>query len=463
MKTEVIDISPTRKELRIEIDAERIRAELDRVSSEFARYATVPGFRRGRAPQAIVRQRFKKEIRGEVLGELIPRALGEALQQQPFSVIGEPQLRFENAESLEQLGAEPLAIHAAIEVLPEIALGQYKGLELARRTRPVKEEEIDEVIASMREASSSLVPVEDRGAQAGDIVTVNFRGRFVNEPEAEEIKVDEVDVQIGDEETLPEFTENLMGVRPDEERTFKVKYPENFKASGLAGKEVEYTAQIIAVRRKEMPELDDEWARSMGEGVNTLEELRERIRERLASYARDEAERRLRDEAMQKLLATHQFEAPKTLVQQEMRQLFEATIRRMIELGLDPRNPEIKWDEIRATLEKQAEENVRAELLLERIAEAEGIAISDEEIEEEIKRLAQAAGEPVERVRAALTKSEAQPSIASGLRQRKAMNLIIENAIVRDEEWREDGKADSPEPSPSEAQTADQTSNSTTD
>lgn len=436
MKTEVIDISPTRKELRIEIEAERIRAEVDRVSNELARHAAVPGFRPGRAPQAMIRQRYKKEIRGEVLGELIPQALSEALQQHPFDIIGEPQLRFADADSLERLGSEPLTIHAAIEVLPTIELGQYRGLELVRRTRPVTAEEVEEVIAQMRESSAVLVPVEDRGAQVGDTVTVNLRGRFVDDPQAEEINIDEVDVVLGEEGVLAAFNENLAGVRPDEERTFTVEYPPDYKAQGLAGKRVEYTAHVIAVRRKELPTLDDEWAKSTGEGVSSLDELRQQTRQRLESYARDEAERRLRDEAIEKLLAAHRFEVPATLVQQEARRLLERSVQRLMEMGIDPRSEEIRWDEVAAATHQRAEENVRAELLLERIAEQEGITVGDEEIEAEIERFARAIREPVERVRAALTKQEAQHSIASGLRQQKALTLVIENANIRDEEWR---------------------------
>ncbi|MER3428065.1 MAG: trigger factor [Pyrinomonas sp.] len=442
MKTEVIDISPTRKELRIEIEAERIRAEVDRVSNALARHAAVPGFRPGRAPQAMVRQRYKKEIRGEVLGELIPQALSEALQQHPFDVIGEPQLRFADVESLERLGSEPLTIHAAIEVLPRVELGQYRGIELVRRIRPVTDEEIEEVLAQMRESSAVLVPVEDRGAQTGDTVTVNLRGRFVDDPQAEEIKIDEVDVVLGEEGVLSAFNENLQGVHPEEAKSFTVEYPPDYKAQGLAGKRVEYTAQVIAVRRKELPEMDDEWAKSMGEGISSLDELRQQIRQRLEGYARQEAERRLRDEAIKKLLDAHQFEVPATLVQREARRLLETSVQRLMQMGIDPRNEEIRWDEVAAATQQRAEENVRAELLLERIAEQEEINVSDEEIEAEIERFARAIQESPERVRAALTKEEAQHSIASGLRQQKALTLVIENAKIRDEEWRPEARAE---------------------
>ena len=159
-----------------------------------------------------------------------------------------------------------------------------------RRVRPVTDADVDAVLEGLREQSAALQPVEDRPAQSGDIVTVNFNGKFVNEPEAEEINVEEVDVELGGENVQPEFTENLLGVQADEEKAFTVKYPEDFTAKGLASKEVLYTATVTAVRIKTLPELDDEWAKSLGEEFETLDMLREKVRENLTERARLESD-----------------------------------------------------------------------------------------------------------------------------------------------------------------------------
>jgi trigger factor len=235
MKTELIDHSATRKEIRIEIDAEEVRKQLDQVTQRYMKQATVPGFRPGRAPQAIVRQRFKEEIRSEVLREIVPQALDQAITEENLDVIGEPDVQLADEAGLEKFGDVPLAVNAKLEVFPEIELGEYKNLEVARRVRPVTDEDLDTMVESLRESAAALVPVEDRGAEEGDTVTVNFRGRYVNEPEAEEIKADEVDVVLGGEGVLAEFNENLAGVRPDDERTFTISYPEDFTSKGLAG------------------------------------------------------------------------------------------------------------------------------------------------------------------------------------------------------------------------------------
>jgi trigger factor len=438
MKTEIKDVSPTRKEFHIEIAADDVRAEYDRVSDRYSQLASVPGFRKGHAPRAVVRTRYKNEIRGEVLQKIVPEAVNRALTESGLNVIGEPDVHLEN-EGLEHFGDEPVSLHAHVEVLPEVEIGEYKGIEAVRRTRPVTDEMVEGMIADLRESSASLQPVEDRPAGLGDTVTVNFVGRYIDQPEDEEIKVDEVEVELGGEGVVAEFNDNLMGMRPDDVKTFRVKYPEDFTAEGLAGKEIEYTATVTAVRRKEVPELDDEWARSLGEEeIDSVERLRERVRENLEMRAQFEAEHRLRDEVLGKLIAAHQFEVPESLIEYQANQLLQSTVRDMMQRGMDPRNEQLNWEGLRGMMRGRAGEDLRGSLLLERIADDEQIEVTDEEIEEEIQRLANHSRQSVEQVRAALTKQGGERSIADRLRNRKALDLVVENARITDEEWRDE-------------------------
>src|SRR5499427_7014672 len=199
MKTELKELSPTRKQIDIEIEPEVVRAAYDRISDRYAKAATVPGFRPGHAPRGVVRTRFKDQIRTDLLRELVPDAVQRAIGEHKLEALGEPELNLENDEGLSHLGEKPISFNVNVDVLPEITLGEYKGLEASRRTRPVKEEDVDRVIESLRENSAALEPVEDRGAAIGDTVTANFNGRFVNEPEAEPISVEDVDVILGGE------------------------------------------------------------------------------------------------------------------------------------------------------------------------------------------------------------------------------------------------------------------------
>ena len=197
MKTELREISSTRKQIDVVIEADAVRAVYDRISDNYAKAATVPGFRPGHAPRAVVRSRFKDQIRTEVLRELLPNAVQSAITEHKLEALGEPELNLENSEGLDQLGQKPISFNVNIDVLPEIKLSNYKGLAATRQTRQVKDEDVEAVIQQLRENSASLQPVEDRGAAAGDTVTANFHGKFVSDPSAEPINVEDVDVVLG--------------------------------------------------------------------------------------------------------------------------------------------------------------------------------------------------------------------------------------------------------------------------
>jgi trigger factor len=438
MKTEVVEVSPTRREIKIEIEAADVSAEFERVTQEYARAVTVPGFRKGNAPAAVVRTRYKKDIQGDVLKRLVPEAVEQAINESGLQVIGQPDVHLDN-ENLDKLGQESISLHAHVEVMPELALGEYKGLEAARRTRPVPEEDVERVVSNLLEASASLQPVEDRASEEGDTVTVDIQGRYVEPPEEEDINAEDVDIVLGGEGVLPAFTEHLTGVRADEVKTFTVVYPEDFNAKGLAGKTIEYTATVSAVRRKEVPAADDDWAKSLGEEeVETVEQLRARVRENLQKSAEHESEHRLRDEVLSRLIEQHRFEVPETIVSYQANQILQSMVRDMIQRGMDPRAQEINWEAMRDLVRDRAGDDVRGSMLLERVAEAENIEVSQEEIDAEIESMAEGSRQPVEQVRAALTKQGGERSIADRLRNRKALDFLVQHANVRDEEWREE-------------------------
>jgi len=443
MKTEFVDISPTRKEIKIEIDPATVRQTYDRISDRYAKQASVPGFRPGHAPRAVVRTRFKNEIRGQALQELVPDAVNEAINKHELNALGEPDVQLDNTEALEKFGEEPLLVNVKVEVLPKVELQDYKGIEAVRKTRPVTDANVDEMLEALRETSGAMQPVEDRGAALGDTVTINVEGKFLGDkidgPEEENIKADDVEVTLGGKGVQQEFTDNLTGAKPDDEKTFVVDYPEDFSSKGLAGKKVEYAARVTALRVKELPEVDDEWARSLGEEFDSVATLRTKIRENMENQARQEADHRLRADLMQKVVEGHPFEVPQSLIDHQTSYRLESVVRDMISRGVDPRNQNVNWDGAREELKVQAEEDVRGSLLLERIAEEEKIEVSNEEIEAEIQAIASSSKQPVEQVRSVLTKEGGERSIANRLRNRKALDLLVENAKVTDEEWREEG------------------------
>lgn len=438
MKTEFVDVSPTRKEIKIEIDPAAIKQTYDQVSDRYAKQASVPGFRPGHAPRAVVRNRFKSEIRAEVLQQLIPDAVNQAIDKHELNAIKEPDVELDNTVGLEKFGEEPISVKVNVEVLPKVEVQNYKGLEVARRVRPITDASVDEMFDAFRETSAAMQPVEDRASAIGDTVTANLVGKFLDNPDQEDLKADDVEVELGGRGVQAEFTENLTGVRADDEKTFIVSYPDDFKSEELAGKRIEYTATITAVRVKELPEIDDEWAKSLGEEFDSVATLRAKIREDLEKRAAQESDHRVRAALMAKLLEQHQFEVPQSLIDQQTSRRLESVVRDMIGRGVDPRNQQLNWEAAREELKAQAEADVRSTLLLERIADEERIEVSNEDIEAEIEAIALSSQQPIEQVRGVLTKDGGERSIAHRLRNRKALDLLVENAKVAEEEWSEE-------------------------
>ena len=385
MKTEFVDVSPTRKEIKIEIDQATIRQAYDRISDNYAKQAKVPGFRPGHAPRAVVRSRFKNEIRAQALQELLPEAVSDAIAKHELHTLGEPDVQLDDSEALNKFGEEPLSVKVNVEVLPKVELQSYKGIEVDRKTRPVTEEKVTEMIDALRETSAAMQPVEDRGAELNDTVTANVEGKFLDEPEAENIKQDDVEVTLGAPKVQQEFTDNLIGVKADDERVFVVSYPEDYNPKTLAGKKVEYTVKVTAVRVKELPDLDDEWARSLGEELDSVAALRNKVRENMENQAQQEADHRLRTDLMQKLLETHQFEVPQSLVERQANYRLESLVRDLMNRGVDPRNQEVNWEGAREEMKTQAEADVRGSLLLESIADEEKIEVSPEAVQRAVE------------------------------------------------------------------------------
>jgi len=442
MKTEVADVSPTRKEIKIEIDTATVRQTYDRVSDRYAKQASVPGFRPGHVPRAVVRNRFKTEIRAQALQELVPVAVDEAIREHAPNAIGEPDVQLDNAEALEKFGEEPLAVKVHVEVLPKVELQNYKGIEIVRHTRPVTDQNVAEMLEALRETSAAMQPVEDRASALGDTVTINIEGRFIDLPDEENIKQDEIEVTLGGKGVQQEFTDNLIGVKSEDEKTFLVDYAPDYRSQGLAGKKVEYTAKVTAVRVKELPEVDDEWARSLGEEFDSVATLRAKIRENMENQATQEADHRLRADLIQKLVEDHQFEVPQSLVEHQTSYRLESVVRDMIGRGVDPRNQNVNWEGAREELKAQAEQDVRGSLLLDQIALEEKLDASQDEIEAEIETLARNSQQSIEQVRSVLTKEGGERSIANRLRNRKALDLLVENAKVTEAEWSEERMKD---------------------
>jgi trigger factor len=433
LAVDVADISQSKKDLKIEVDAAEVKAEMEKAYDALARNAKVPGFRPGHVPRGVVKQRFSKEVEEDVVGRLIEHSLQHAIVDHRLRIVGHPHVGEVNFKE-----GEALTFKASVEIVPDFELKPYQGLNAKKAVRRVTEEDVDGVLERWREESAEFVPIEDRPAQEGDFVSVNLIGKFVDQPEAREIKTDDLQIELGAENNQPEFNENLRGVKAGDKQQFRVSYPEDFGSKDLAAKSVDFTVDVVAVRSKERPELDDEFAKEYGER-ETLEQLREEIKADLGKNAEVQAEVRMNNELLAQVVSAYDFEVPESLIEEQAINMARDISIDLTRRGYSPESLRaINWEEQLKHLRTQAVTDLRTFFVLARIADAEGIEVTDEEIDHEIVRMAHERGERFEQLKARLTKDDALSSIESRLTNLKALNVISKSAEVTVEELSEE-------------------------
>jgi trigger factor len=436
MKSELKEISPTQREIHIEIDAPSLKDAYGKVSQKYARAASVPGFRKGYAPLDVVRLRYKEEIKNEVLQQVVPSKVSDAIREHNLNPLTEPQLHIDDAENVNVNGSQPIALHVHVEVMPEIPTPKYEGLEVTRRVKPVEDGEIEDLIAARLNKESALIPVEGRASEIGDTVIADLEGTFDDDPAGEPIKAENLEVVLGDEIIERAFTENLVGVIEDEEKDFTVSYPEEFSSPVLAGKTVHYKAKIKSVGRSETPELNDEWAKSLDEGYKSLGDLRKKLRADLETYAKSDADARVRNNAIAKLIEENEFEVPQTLIENQARNLLNNFARDLQQRGVDMSKVENNFIEMAFhQMRDQAERDVRGAMLLEKISEAESVSVSKDEVDEEVAKMAEYYGTTPDEVRKSLERQGGDGTIENNLRTRKSIEALISKAKVEEGLW----------------------------
>ena len=409
-----------RRELELEIPAETVQKAVERVAKEFARVARVPGFRPGKAPVTLIRRRFADDIKSEVLQSLVPEQIERAVTENKMVPVTQPQVdKVDFAES------GPVKFRATFEVLPEFELGQYKDLEVEVDDHTIVDADINKAIEDLRDRAATFVPVEGRPVADGDYAQLKLKG--IPAGGGETLDAESVLCHVGGEETMDAFNQNLRGASTGDHKNFDVTYPADYPDPKLQGKTYSYAVEVLGIKEKKRPELTDEFAKDLGEG-QTVEELRAKVRENLEA-ARSQ---RLSDQTKEKLLAkivqSHEFPVPQALVEHQMDSRLERTVRSLAAQGVDPRAVNVDWVALRSRQKDRATEDVKAELLLDRIASAEKIDVSDEDVEKEIEAIAQRSGESATAVRANLTRHGALDRMKSKLRSEKTLDWLCRNS-----------------------------------
>ena len=410
--------SATKREILIEVPAEEVTRETDSLIQKYQKLARLPGFRRGHVPASIIRQRFAEDLKSEVVEALVPRHFRRETEKLGVLPVSQPRV-----SDLHIHEGEPLRFKASFEVMPEIKVEGYKELRADRPTVTVTDEEVQESLESLREQHATFTAVEGRALADGDYAQVSLDGK-PKEGEGKPVHMDDILVEIAGKNTMPEFTENLRGTSAGDERTFDVHYPEDSTDKRLAGKTLTYTVKVHSIKQKSLPEMTDDLAKTLGEFAN-VDEVRQRIREGMESERKHAAERESKDKLVAELVKRNDFEVPEALVDRQIDVRLERGLRALAAQGLKPEDmKKMDLNRLRAGQREQALQEVKASLLLDRIAGEEKIEVGDEEINAEIEALANQSKQTPEAIRARLTRDGALDRIRNRIRSEKTLDFL---------------------------------------
>jgi trigger factor len=412
------ELGPSRKRLQVEIDAPTVQAEIDRAFALVGRQARLPGFRPGKAPRPVLERMFGEQVRREVLGRLVEESFHHVVHEHQLAVIGSPEI---DADVLAP--GEALRYSATVDVRPEIVLADVGGLDIVRPAAVVGEEDVQRVLQSLRESVAQLRPITDRNVvEAGDVVTLNLGSRMEG---AEPVRREGVLLEAGGGSFPLALERQLVGQHRGAHLRLEVPYPVDYANPSLAGRSVQFDVEVVDLRAKELPALDDDFARDHGRN-DTLDELRARVRADLERQAQERADGAVREAILDQLLARHPFEVPASLVERRCDAML-ATLDVRLPPGDDQQEA---LGRLREQLRPRAERDVRADLLLDAVAEREGLLPDESAVSREIETLAAQEQQSAERVRALYERPEARSALRVRLGRQRALERLVTFARI---------------------------------
>ena len=424
MKTEFTDVSETKKTLTIEIPSDIVDAEINKVAKDYSRQAKLPGFRPGKVPATIVKQRFKDQILHDVMHGLIPRAVEEALQERGIEPVDTPNIKDVVLEE-----GQPLKFTAAVETVPAFDPGDLGTLSATRPSAAVTDEAVDQMLQRLRERSARFEPVEGRAIADGDTAVLDIDR---TDADGGSDRHENVSIEIGGPANPPGFDANLTGLTAGEAKRFTVHFPADYAVKEMADTDVTYSVTVKDIRRKVLPELDDEFAKDLG-AFESLTALRDKIRADLVEEAHESATRQVRSTILKQLSERVTFDLPSSLVEREIDRRLEEFARQLMQQNVDPRQAGIDWAQFREAQRDPARAAVASALALDEIARRENITVAAEDVDKEIERFAARAGRTPAALRAQLEKEGGVARLYAGLRREKAVDLALTRATITDE------------------------------
>ncbi len=430
MSVTIENLAPCRKRLRVEVKAERVAGTRAEILQEFRKHAAIPGFRPGKAPEPMVEKRYANEIDEELRKRLVPDSYREVLAESKLRVIGYPKI-----ESVDYKPGQPLVYAAEVDTAPEFKLPDYKGIQLTKQETPVTDEDITKTTDALREQQAEFAAVEGRGVRMGDFVVINYSGVAEGKPIAELVpdaktlgEHKDFWLLMASDSFLPGFSDQLLGAQAGEKRQVLVDFPADFPQRQVAGLKATYFVDIIGIKERKLPEVNDEFAKKVG--LENLEKLKDEVRKGLVAEREGETRADLRKQIIDELLGRVEFELPESLVAQETRSIVYDLVRENTARGVTKDTLEHKKDEIFGFASKSARERLRTSFILDAIAQAEGIKVEEAEVEERIGQLARRNRTTPEKLKAQLTERDGLGEIEEQILVGKTLDFLLSNAKV---------------------------------
>jgi trigger factor len=399
------------------VPVEEVEAETGRAVAKVQQRAKLPGFRPGKAPASIIRQHFAGDIRQKVLESIIPKYLQNRFEAEDLKVVGQPDITEVHFEA-----GEPLRFKAEFEVVPQIELLDYKGLTVPYRDPQIGDEDVAKRIEELRQQKAEYINEDPRPVQDGDFAVLSLES--LSAVEGPPVKQDEMTLEVGGGDTLEDFSENLRGMNPGEEKEFDVHYPEDYGQPKLSGKTVRFRAHVKGIRRKELPEINDEFAQDLGD-YRTVDELREAVRKSLFAQNQFEAQQEAKNKLVDKLVDMHDFPVPETFIDRQIKSRVE---RAFSGQGVDLKSLNLDWKKLKENQHDKALREVKASMLLQRISERESIGATRDEVDREVERMARQQREPFPAMRLRFEKDGTLGRIASHIQTEKTLSFLFEHA-----------------------------------
>jgi trigger factor len=427
MKSEIVDVNETRRDLTIEVPSEVVNEAIGQAASKLGRSVKIPGFRPGKVPANVIRQRFKPQIMQDVAEHLVSKAVGDALVEKGVEPISTPDI-----QDLVLEEGKPLTFKATFDVVPSFDPGDLSTIEATEPSRAIEDDVVNQSLERLRERNARYEAVEGGVVEAGHTVVVGLERKGTDKEGkiGETEKHEQVNIELGAPSNPPGFDTEVIGMVPGSSKNFTITYPEDYAIPELAGGKVDYSVNLKEIKKRVIPALDDELAKDLGE-FESLDALRERVRADLEHEAMHAAERQLRQDVLKQLASRVPFAVPDSLVNREIDRRLEDFARRLMDQRIDPRQANIDWNAFREGQRAPAIEAVASAIVLDEIVKREKIEITDEDIDAELQRYADQTGHSVASIRARLQKDGELGRLAAGLRREKAVAHVMEKAQIK--------------------------------